>query len=361
VIGVRDWICDLLISRGALVEPAEGGSIGAMLPAGVAAALGVEEWFSLDPSDDSAEWIDRMERLLPAEPLFVGASYRSRNPVPPIDASAVLSAELAIQNGIWRLTEDTAAAATYVFFTFRYTIESDDRSTGFTTVCLNTDAGSAVTMPERFLAGIRDGLEETSDSLGQDAIRRWYPFAVQAAQTHIRKHVVQAEENANRRLARDSERVESYYAQLLGQIEKRISKRSADTAAVEKERSRAEATRADRLAKLEDLRRKYALHVRTEPALLLAVRAPVRRISVRFVRKKEERNCTLDWNSVVGVLELPLCQHCSAQAHPLYLCERVHLLCKSCWVECPHCSRFYCRVCQPQCKCEGARAAAKPA
>jgi len=359
MIGVRDWICDLLMSRGALVEPGEGDRVGAMLPAEVAEALGLEEWFSLDPKDDSAEWLDRMERLLPAAPLSVATDYRSPHPVPPIDVSAVLSSELAIQNGIWRLTGDTAAAATYLLFTFQYTIESDDRSTGVATVCLNADAGSLVTVPESFLAGIRDGLVEATEPVSQEVIRRWYPLAARASQADIKRHVAQAEENANRRLSRDTERVESYYAQLLAQIEKRISKRIADTAAMEKERTRAEATKADREAKLEDLRRRYALHVRTEPALLLVVRAPVRRISVRLVRKKEERSCTLDWNPVLKVLELPLCEHCSARAHPIYLCERVHLLCKSCWVQCPHCSRFFCRVCQQQCKCEAAMAVPK--
>ena len=354
MIGVSDWICDLLMSRGALVESAEGGRIGAMLPSAVAASLGVEEWFSLDLRDDDAEWLDRMERLLPAQPLLVEAQYRSPRPPPPIDAASALSSELAIQNGISRLVEDSGASAVYLFFTFQYMIDSDDRSTGIATVCFNTDAGSLVTMPENFLLGIRDGLVETNEAAGPGVIERWRPRAVQTAQAAIRKHVAQAEESASRRLARDTERVESYYAGLLAQIDKRIAKRAHDAAAAEKERSRAAATQADRAAKLEDLRRKYALRVRIEPALLLAVRAPVRRISLRLIRKKEERAHALDWNPVLGVLESPLCEHCSARAHPLYLCERVHLLCRNCWAQCPGCSRFFCRVCQLRCKCGAA-------
>ena len=75
---VSEWICDLLMSRGALLEPGDGGRIAALLPAELAASLGVEEWFSLDLKDDSAEWLDRMERVLPAQPLFVEAQYRAR-------------------------------------------------------------------------------------------------------------------------------------------------------------------------------------------------------------------------------------------------------------------------------------------
>ena len=101
--------------------------------------------------DDAVEWMDRMERLLPPRPLLVGAQARSAQPPAPIDADAVLGSELAIQNGVYRVVEDFAAAATYLFFTFQYTVESDDRSTGTVTVCLNADAGSIVTTPEKFL------------------------------------------------------------------------------------------------------------------------------------------------------------------------------------------------------------------
>lgn len=360
MIGVGEWICDLLMSRGALVEPGQAGRIGALLPSDVAASLGVEEWFALDVGDDAIEWLDRMERLLPAQPLLVEARYRNPRPLAPIDAASVLASELAVQNGISRLVEESAASTTYLFFTFQYTIDSDDRSTGVATVCCNADAGSLVTMPENFLLGLRDNLMESDRFADPGVVQRWYPAAVRAAQAAAAGHVEKAEENASRRLARDTERVESYYAGMLAQMEKRIAKHAGDPAAREKEQSRAQAIEADRAAKLEDLRRKYALRVRIELAALLAVRAPARRISVRLIRKKAERAYALDWNPVLGVLEPPLCEHCFAAAHPLYLCERVHLLCRNCWAPCPACSRFFCRVCQTRCPCESAKGLAAP-
>lgn len=355
MIGIQDWICDLLMNRGALVEAEEDGRIRAMLPADVAASLGATEWLSLDlrpqpGGDDAVEWMDRMERLLPAQPLLVGAQARSV-PVPAINAAAILDADLAIQNGVCRVVEDYGAVATYLFFTFQYTVESDDRSVGIATVCLNADAGSIVNTPEIFLLGIRDGLNEDQQVAAPAVLARWYPAAAQAVRAVARKHAIQVEINANRRLARDAERVESYYAGLLAQAEKRVAKRANDPAAAEKERSRARAVEADRTAKLEDLRRKYALRIRTDLAALLAARAPVRQISLRLIRKKEERAHVLHWNPVVRALDQPLCEHCASRAHPLYLCERVHLLCKDCWAQCADCSRFFCRKCQKQCKC----------
>lgn len=359
MIGVADWICDLLMSRGALVEAESDGRIRAMLPSDVSAELGASEWLSLDlrgqaGGDDALEWMDRMERLLPAQPLLAGARIRPGQSPGAIDAAAVLGSQLAIQNGVCRVVEEYAAAATYLFFTFQYTVESDDRSSGITTVCLNADAGAMAATAEKFLLDIRESLEEDASVAAPEALARCYPAALQAARQIARAHAVPVEHNANRRLARDAERVESYYAGLLAQAEKRVSKRAGDAAAQDKERSRARAIEADRAAKLEDLRRKYALRVRTDLAALVAVRAPVRHIVLRFIRKKEERQHFLHWNPVLRNLDQPLCEHCADRAAPLFLCERVHLLCKACWAPCADCGRVFCRVCQKRCKCGSA-------
>jgi len=130
----------------------------------------------------------------------------------------------------------------------------------------------------------------------------------------------------------------------------RIARRAEDVAKAEPERSRLRATEANRVAKLEDLRRKYSLRLPLDLAAVLTVRAPARRISVRLIRE-QERLHALVWNPVLKMLELPLCESCWALAHPLYLCERVPWLCRECWAQCPACARFFCRACQPGCKC----------
>ncbi len=355
MIGIQDWVRDVLLTRGALVESDEGGVLRAMLPEDVAAAIGSSEWLSLDfrprpGADDPVEWMERAERLLPAGLMIAGSRLRMSPPALRLDAAAVLGAELAIQNGICRLVEDFASTALYVFFTFRYTVESDERSVGFVTVSVNSDARSLVLLPENFLRAMRDDLED-GPVAGPDVLAACFPAAAKAAQPEIRKHAARSEESSNRRLARDSERVESYYQGLLAQIEKRVAKRAGDTEAAEKERSRARATEADRVAKLEDLRRKYSLRIRVELAAALSVRAPVRQISVRLIRKKAERPYVVHWNPTLGALEPPLCEGCRAPARPVFLCENVHCLCRECWVQCPRCSRFFCRACQPRCKC----------
>jgi hypothetical protein len=357
---IVDWARDLLVSRGALVEAEEAGALRAMLPAELAAALESGEWLSLRfgagaGSDDENEWLDRLARLLPRDARVVGARLRRPIPAPPVDAAGALERGLALQNGICRVVEDGQQIARYYFFGFPYAIESDETSLGSVTVCLNASARAVAPQPEFLLKAVRDDLEE-DPRLGapRDEPAQLFPIALGGAQLEVRRLAAGIEQSANRRLARDAERIDSYYKDLLRQIEKRVARRAADPEAAEKERGRAAATQLDRAAKLEDLVRKYSLKIRIQPGDVLAVALPVREITARLIRKKAERVAKLHWNPKLGALESPWCEGCSAPAHPLFLCDdRVHFLCKSCAAPCPACGKSFCRACQARCKCGG--------
>ena len=269
-----------------------------------------------------------------------------------MDTAALLSSELVIQNGICRLVDDGPTAARYYLFHFRYTAESDERHNGACLVGVNGATGSLLPGAITLLRAIQDGVEDDPGfQVPRDTLAKLYPVAFGAAKAEIQPLLSSLRDTANRRLKRDSERVESYYRGLLAQIKKRVQRRATDPEAAEKEQSRAAATELDRAAKLEDLTRKYSIRVHLELTDILTVSLPVREIRVRLIRKKEERLATLYWNTLLRELEQPLCEHCRARAHPLYLCDKVHSLCRNCWTTCPHCNRTFCRACQPRCKC----------
>jgi hypothetical protein len=358
VIQLSDWACDLLMSRGALVESDGSGALRALLPPEVSTKLATSDWLSLSfgaaaGADDAGEWLERLGSLLPPAPVITGARLRQRIPVGRIETNAVLSREFVIQNGVCRLVEDYAETALYCLFSFQYTIESDERTAGYTSVCLNAVSRGIADQPERLLRAIHGDIEE-DPALAQPA-DRWralFPLAAALAQAEVSGRIAPIEQTANRRLARDSERMDAYYSGLVAQLERRAARRDA-----EKERGRIEATQLDRAAKLEDLLRKYSLRVQIELADLLAVQLPVRTISARLIRKKEERTMALHWNAALQALDTPLCEHCSGRARPVYLCEKVHVLCGTCWGACPACGKVFCRKCQARCKCGASPAA----
>jgi hypothetical protein len=353
-----EWARDLLVSRGALVETEDAGTLSAMLSPELAGVLKAGDWLSLRfnsgaGSDDASDWLERFGRMLPPEARVTGARLRRLQAARPVDASAVLERELVIQNGIYRLLEEYQGTAHYCFFTFSYSIESDETSQGVRITCLNASANSLVRQPESLLDTLRDELEEDPELvIHSSEMTRLFPIAVRGTQPEVRGLSLAIEASAKRRMARDAERINSYYRDLLRQIEKRIVRHKDDAAAAEKERSRATATELDRRAKLEDLARKYALKIRIEPGDVLTVTLPVREISVRMIRKKAERVTKLHWNAAMGRLEHPWCESCSAPAHPLFLCDdKVHFLCKKCLAPCPNCQKVFCRKCQAKCKC----------
>jgi hypothetical protein len=355
-----EWARDVLIARGALVETDSDGLLRAMLSPELAGALGSSDWLSLRfgagaGADDENEWLERLGRLLPAGTRVIGARLRQPMWAQPIDASAVLDRELAIQNGIYRLLGNVGQIARYYFFSFEYTIESDETSLGTWTQCLNASAKSLVERPEKLLRAVEDNMEEDPEfAAPAEDLKRLLPQALRMAQPEIRRLAVGVEQNANRRLARDRERIDAYYRDLIRQIRKRAARHAGDAQAEEKERSRAAATELDHRAKLEDLARKYALKIRVEPGDVLVLSLPVQEISVRLIRKKSERMTRLHWNPVLGELEYPWCEGCLGRAHPLLLCDdRVHGICKSCLAPCAKCGKIYCRACQTKCKCGG--------
>src|SRR5437016_4575357 len=114
--GMADWAADLLVSRGALVEPESGETLRAILPPELAGSLGASEWLSLRfgagaGADDEGDWLERLGRLLPPEVRVTAGRLRRPRQARAIDAGAALERELAIQNGIHRMLDDCPGVA----------------------------------------------------------------------------------------------------------------------------------------------------------------------------------------------------------------------------------------------------------
>ena len=162
MIQLGDWARDLLMSRGALVESegegrtARAGAAGGFRQAG-RGRLAIARFQRArrrgrsrrmdGPAERAAASIARGVRRAPAH-----ATRRMGR----IDADAILNRELVIQNGVWRLVEDYAGAMPYYLFSFQYTVESDERTIGYASVCLNGAARAMAEQPERLLRSVRD-------------------------------------------------------------------------------------------------------------------------------------------------------------------------------------------------------------
>ena len=116
-----------------------------------------------------------------------------------------------------------------------------------------------------------------------------------------------------RRLDRDRDRVHAYHDHLRRASLKRfaaLARADGDRADADcrRERLRIEAVEREYRAKLDDLRRNYALRLTVDWVQALDLYVPVQRFDVLIRRRKSERLIQLDWHPAVRTAEPPLCE-----------------------------------------------------
>ncbi len=196
--------------------------------------LAVWRWLSLDfgarvGADDPAEWQDRLSTLLPPSPAVAGARLRQRMLAGSIDADAVLNRELAVQNGFpaagGRPCRWPPTAVPVLVRVHRG--ESDERT--MDCECASTAPRPLVDGAARAPAPCDSGRSgrRSGGCGGFGFVGELCPAWLPAPRKRIRARIAALEQSANRRLARDSERMESYYGGLVAQIEKRAARHDA--------------------------------------------------------------------------------------------------------------------------------------
>jgi hypothetical protein len=101
-------------------------------------------------------------------------------------------------------------------------------------------------------------------------------------------------------------------------------------------------------AKLDDLRRNYALRVTVEWVQALDLYVPVQRFDVLIKRRKGERLIPIDWHPLVRSLEPPPCEAGLGSERTRFVCDdNLHLVATAGLAPCPSCAKPFCRACHP--------------
>jgi hypothetical protein len=101
-------------------------------------------------------------------------------------------------------------------------------------------------------------------------------------------------------------------------------------------------------AKLDDLRRNYALRVTVDWIQTLELFVPVQRLEVLIRRRKGDRLIHLDWHPLARLAEPPPCDWgVGLDATRLVCDERLHLTEPAGQDPCPGCGKPFCRACHP--------------
>lgn len=369
---LREFVAELLERRGAAVEVVGSQELEVLTPAQVQKAMGWPELARLEfgtershgaiPIGLEGDSLDRLSALLGDDGRWSARELRPANGVPaPSDPQRVLDRALDLSNAVWRFQGMAAARTRYLILTFRYTALSDDKREGLIWLGFNTGTGAVI---NSLLPQLRPLLAQTLDWVPPDpatvraAGSAWDAATIEAKvypllEQQVRDEIEPFLRAMQRRLARDRDRIYTYHDELHRDSSKRLAALShtkGERAKADREREtmRIQAIEREYRAKLDDLRRNYALGVTVEWVQALELYVPVQRFEVLIRRRKGERVIWLDWHPFIKMAEPLLCEAGLGHDRTRLVCdERLHLTEPAGQARCSCCGKPFCRACFP--------------
>lgn len=346
---LRSFLTQLLSRHDCLVEEAGDDGLRVLFPDAVQEALHVGELeiFNMPRGDGKSlslvhggrDFIEALEPLAFAAGLFSAVAFPGPS-FPVKDPEGFLVSHLTIQNGVFRLKGVQPGMCSYLVVHFRIVATADTRSERLVAVAVNEQTrtipvGMAVQIPYLFEEGGQEGRAGT----GASELNLGLTLATAREQSMIAAREIFGDfiHNLNKRLERDLVRLQEYYLTLAGEIDKRLKKKGHDPEERERAISRLEATKTDYFKKIQDAQDKYALEIAIEPVSALRVELPVTIMEVVLQRRKESRLISIPVNPVTRQMESLVCEKCRGPVLNFHLCDALHILCPSCFPDCPAC------------------------
>ncbi len=369
---LRDFVSDVLEIEGSAVEAVEPDGLEVLAPEPLRTAMGWAELVRLGfgaalPAGAlsvgfEGDWLDRFGALLRDRGRWAERQLALPDPMPLIAyPDRLLDQALDLPNAIWRLHGVSPAWTCCLLLAFRYTALSDEKREGLVWLGFNQGTGAVI---DGVLARLRPLLAADTEWQVPDPDVRlaagsmWDTPTLEARVRPLLKHRVRLElapflRTMRRRLDRDRNRIHEYHNDLYLVAQRKLASMagtSGEKAAGDRKREmlRLAAIEREYSAKLDDLRRNYALRVTIEWAQGLELFVPVQRFEVLVKRRKGERLIRIDWHPMVRLMEPPPSDWgLSVERSRLVCDDRLHLTDAAGHSPCPSCGRAFCRACHP--------------
>jgi hypothetical protein len=332
---------------------------GAERPSG-AVAVGLEgDWLDRFGTllGDRGRWAER--QLLPTQKDSYSGEGSLAALASPGNPERLLERALDLPNAVWRLQSVAPTWTRCLLLCFRYAAVSDEKREGLAWLGFNLHTGAAL---DDIVPRLRSHMEMERDWIAPEATVRaaagpgWSAGAIEARVRPLLEHHVSDELGSflramRRRLGRDRNRVHAYHDDLRDAALKRLSTlggAKSDKAESDRKREtlRVAAIEREYHAKLDDLRRNYALHVTVEWIQALDLFVPVQRFTVAIRRRKGERVIQLDWHPLVRLAEPPTCDWGLGLSRSRMVCDaKLHLTEPEGLAPCTSCGKAWCGAC----------------
>ncbi len=366
---LRDFVADTLEINGAVIEPLAPDGLEVLAPEPVREAMGWPELVRLGfgverpagaiPAGLEGDWLDRFGTLLGDRGRWARRQIASS--ASPGNPERLLERVLDLPNAVWRFHGVNATWTRCLLLSFRYTALSDEKREGLVWLGFNLGTGAVL---DDMLPRLRSQLELEQDWAAPEpavcaaAGPGWTAAAIETRVRPLLELGVRTElepflHAMRRRLERDRNRVYVYHDDLRSGALKRLAvlagaKGEKAKTDAKRETLRAAAIEREYHAKLDDLRRNYALRVTVEWVQALDLYVPVHRFEVAIRRRKGERLIQLDWHPLVRRAEPPACDWGLGLSRTRLVCDgKLHLTEPGGQAPCASCGKAWCRACHP--------------
>jgi hypothetical protein len=371
---LREFVAEVLERRGAAAEAVEPDGLEVLAPGPVRKALAWPELARLGfgaqrpdgaiPIGLEGDWLDRFGALLGDDGRW---SERQFTGGPPScgDPERVLEHGLDLPNAVWRFQGVTATFTRCLVLAFRYTALSDEKREGLVWLGFNTATGADITAIAarlRRLSGQEADWLAPTPEVRATAGPGWNGATLESRvrpvlDARVKEDLAPFLRAMRRRLERDRDRVHGYHDDLRRTSLQRLAglaRANGEKADSDRRREemRVAAIEREYRAKLDDLRRNYALRVTVEWVQALELYVPVQRFDVLIKRRKGERLIRMDWHPLVRALEPPPCEagpslEPNIERTRLVCDDSLHLVAPAGLAPCPSCAKPFCRACNP--------------
>ncbi|MGC8551868.1 MAG: hypothetical protein ACP5O7_03285 [Phycisphaerae bacterium] len=329
---LRSFAVGLLENQGGLIEWPEHEPQGlAVLPRSAAAVLQCPETttVAMEPMDSglsvnlASMFVERAEQLFPKGvstlALKIESLYLKKSSM-----EEPVARTFAFPNARVKVTGATADRLEYQFWHIAACLESDERWEDLLSVTLNSRTGALLELPDP-LANADAHISDTQDAIGPSEA------AMIAAAGMARSRAAGFIARLEQRMARDLQRIRSYYQALLDEPLERQRKpfepqvMAARRQAVELESSR----------KIDELRQRYALRPSLRPVAVVRLSTPTLAVQLHVQRRDGEAKKDIYWNAITKTLEPLACSRCRCNIHSVWFARDFAPLCKACCAQNP--------------------------
>lgn len=368
-----DFVLAYYAAHGALIEPPQYGVYEVVLPDALAAQLSAPAFQRIAFGAPEVAGDDTLH-LAVGHPLVERMVERTRQA--PAPTQVYINAVRLDKHGLLDLARqalafpnarlvaaprqtEARALCHYVRFTFKLTLTTDEKHEHLVSVVMDAQAGWPVNFQP---IEAQVALDEQPGFANLSPARpRWikadHPLApaalaglLERAQQAVVEQAAGPLESARRRAARylelDRARLEQYYDDIAGDLERRIQRADLDRRPALQDKLAA--VQAERQLKLADAEARYRLRVDLELITAQVIVQPKVMLVVQIENRTAAVQRLVVWDPLLHSIEPLMCDVCGKPGLSLHLCTGAHLAHTGCLLEhqCVDCKRVYCRLCQ---------------